>query len=86
MVVWPGEDIAVHQKPWEEGVCRDRPAAPVVVGGVEARHSWAHIRTGGQFEEDMIIILNIFNQWEMLDPAGNWDVATHHAVEKLGDE
>ena len=34
----------------------------------------------------MIIILNIFNQWEMLDPAGNWDVATHHAVEKLGDE
>ena len=34
----------------------------------------------------MIIILTIINQWEMLDPAGKRDVATHHAVEKLDDE
>ncbi len=86
MVAWPGEDIPVRQKPWEEGVCRDRPAATVVVGGVETHPSWAHVQTGGRSEEDMIIILNIINQGGMLDPAGKRDVATQHAVKKLGNE
>ena len=34
----------------------------------------------------MIIILNIINQGEVLDPAGKRDEATHHAVKKLGDK
>ncbi len=44
------------------------------------------VQMGGRFEEDMIIILNIINQREMLNPAGKWDEATHHAVEKLVDK
>ena len=55
-------------------------------GGVEARRSWARVRTWGNSEEDIIILLNIINQGEMLHPAGKKDVATHHAVKKLGNE
>jgi hypothetical protein len=32
----------------------------------------------------MIIIANIINQGEVLDPAGKRDEATHHAVEEVG--
>ena len=36
VVVWPGDDIAVIQKPSGEGVCSD-PSAPGGMGVVEAR-------------------------------------------------
>jgi hypothetical protein len=81
VVARPDVGIVVRQKPCEDGVCRDCPVVPAVVfGGVEARQRWARVRTGGGGEEDMIIILNIINQREMLDPAGKRDEATHHAV------
>ena len=81
VVARPDVGIAVRQKPWEDGVCRDRPAIPAVVfGGVEARQRWARVQTGGGVEEDMIIILNIINQREMLNPAGKQDEATRHTV------
>ena len=81
VVARPDVGMAVHQKPCEDGVCRDCPAVPAVVfGGVEAHRRWACMQTGGGVEEDMIIILNIINQREMLNPAGKRDEATHHAV------
>ena len=85
VVARPDVGIAVRQKPCEDGVCRDCLAVPAVVfGGVEARRCWACVRAWGGVEEDMIIILNIINQREMLDPGGKRDEATHHAVKKIG--